>query len=111
MAIIQHDDTDASPLEGDQAMDALEEKARGAAASILDPETGKHADVFVDRAPDHRLFLCTRGSPTFARLLERRLGVDPGSIVADDVPQKIEHPKVYLAHATEDEPMIRPIAE
>jgi hypothetical protein len=34
----------------DKGMQAYEEKARGVASSIVDPETGKHADVFVRRS-------------------------------------------------------------
>lgn len=41
------DDLTAQALE--MGMQAIEEKARGAASSIVDPETGRHADVFVDR--------------------------------------------------------------
>ena len=52
-------------------MQAIEEKARGAAASIVDPETGRHADVFVDRLPGNSVAIRTSGSPVFARLLER----------------------------------------
>lgn len=52
------------------SMQAIEEKARGAAASIVDPETGCHADVFVDRLPGNSVAIRTSGSPAFARLLE-----------------------------------------
>ncbi|MBX9844587.1 MAG: hypothetical protein K2Z80_22535 [Xanthobacteraceae bacterium] len=33
----------------DLGMQQIEERARGAASSIIDPETGKHAQVFVRR--------------------------------------------------------------
>lgn len=92
-------------------MQALEQKARGAAASIVDPETGSHADVFVDRLPGNRVALRTRGSPAFARLLEKRLGVEPGEIETLDVAPGAASPKVYLAHASEDKAMVRPVAE
>ena len=36
----------------DKSMQAIAEKMRGAASSIVDPETGKHADVFVRRTSD-----------------------------------------------------------
>ena len=92
-------------------MKAIEEKARGAAGSIIDPETGNHAEVFVDRQPGNRVVLRTKGSPTFARLLEKRLGVGGGEVESIEVSPGAVAPKVYLAHATEDKPMVRPVAE
>ena len=92
-------------------MRALETKARGAASSIVDPETGSHADVFVDRAPGNRLMLRTTGSPAFARLLEKRLGVGSGEVKVMHVADGAPNPKVYLAHASEDKAIARPIAE
>lgn len=92
-------------------MQAIEAKARGAASSIVDPETGTHADVFVDRQPGNRVALRTKGSPAFARLLEKRLGVGAGEVESIDVAAGVVAPKVYLAHATEDKPMVRPVAE
>lgn len=67
--------------------------------------------MFVDRLPGHRIALRTRGSPAFARLLEKRLGVEPGEVETVDVAPGTASPKVYLAHATEDKAMIRPVAE
>lgn len=93
------------------AMQEMEERARGAASSIVDPETGRHADVFVDRLPGNRVAIRTRGSPAFARLLEKRLGVDAGEVETLDVAAGVALPKVYLAHATEDKPRVRPVAE
>lgn len=92
------------------AMQALEEKARGAASSIVDPETDRHADVFVDQLPGHRVGIRTTGSPAFARLLEKRLGVGLGEVKAVSS-DGTKHPKVYLAHASEDKAMVRPIAD
>ena len=92
-------------------MQALEEKARGAAASIVDPETGRHADVFVDRLSGNRVAIRTTGSPAFARLLEERLGVDPGDVQVMNAADGVPHPKVYLAHASEDKDRVRPIAK
>lgn len=92
-------------------MQAIEAKVRGAASSIVDPETGTHADVFVDRQPGNRVALRTKGSPAFARLLEKRLGVGAGEVESIDVAAGVVAPKVYLAHATEDKPMVRPVAE
>ena len=91
-------------------MQAIEEKARGAAGSIVDPETGKHAVVFVDRLPQNRVGIRTSGSPAFARLLEKRLGVDVGDVTIMGVDKMAAEPRVYLAHASEDKEMIRPLA-
>lgn len=92
-------------------MRAIEEKARGAASSIIDPETKRHADIFVDRLPDNKVAIRTTGSPAFARLLEDRLGVDRGKVQVMTVPDGAANPKVYLAHASEDKARVRPIAE
>lgn len=93
------------------AMKAIEQKARGAAASIVDPETGRHADVFVDRLPENAVAIRTTGSPAFARLLEGRLGVGRGEVEVVNAADGAQHPKVYLAHASEDKARIRPLAE
>lgn len=92
-------------------MRAIEEKARGAASSIIDPETKRHADIFVDRLQDNKVAIRTTGSPAFARLLEDRLGVDRGKVQVMTVPDGAANPKVYLAHASEDKARVRPIAE
>lgn len=92
-------------------MRALEAKARGAASSIVDPETGSHADVFVDRTTGNRLLLRTTGSPAFARLLEQRLGVGAGEVKVMHATDGAPNPKIYLAHASEDKAIARPIAE
>jgi hypothetical protein len=95
----------------EMGMEAIEEKARGAASSIIDPETGRHADVFVDRLPENRVTIRTRGSPAFARLLEKRLGVNAGEVETSVVSPGVAAPRVYLAHATEDKSVVRPVAE
>ena len=93
-------------------MKQLEQRAHAAAASIVDPETGKHADVFVRRRGPTQLILRTRGSPAFARELERRLGVDTGSIETMSTQTIPDVPRVYLAHASEDhETHAKPLAE
>ena len=102
-------DLQAKALEA--GMKALEQKARGAASSIIDPETGHHAHVFVDRISDNRLAIRTTGSPAFARLLETRLGVGRGEVEVMNATEGTAHPKVYLAHASEDKGQVRPIAE
>ena len=93
------------------AMTALVDKARGAAATIVDPETGRHADVFVDRTAGNKVMVRTREPPAFARLLEERLGVGIGEVKVAGPVDAAERPRVYLAHATEDKAMVRPIAE
>jgi hypothetical protein len=60
----------------EQGMKEFEERIHAAAASIIDPDTGKHAEVFVRRIGETQLILRTRGSPAFARELERRLDID-----------------------------------
>lgn len=95
----------------EMGMQAIEEKARGAASSIVDPETGRHADVFVDRLPGNSVAIRTSGSPALARLLEKRLAVGAGEVEVIDAADGAAHPRVYLAHASEDKPMVRPIAE
>lgn len=95
----------------DMAMQAMEQQARGAAASIIDPETGRHADVFIDRLPENAIAIRTTGSPAFARLLEKRLGVGRGEVETMNAADGAQHPKIYLAHASEDKPRIRPLAE
>lgn len=61
-------------------MKKVEERARGAASSIVDPMSGRHADVFVDRLPGNKLSLKTNGSPEFARLVEARIGLGAGEL-------------------------------
>jgi len=93
-------------------MKQLEERAHAAAASIVDPETSKHADVFVRRRGPTQLILRTRGSPAFARELEKRLGVDTGSIETMSTQATPGVPHVYLAHGSEDhETLAKPLAE
>ena len=94
----------------EMSMQAIEEKARGAAGSIVDPETGKHAVVFVDRLPQNRVGIRTSGSTAFARLLEKRLGVDVGDVTIIGADKMTAEPRVYLAHASEDKEMVRPLA-
>lgn len=95
----------------EMGMQAIETRARGAASSIVDPETGRHADVFVDRLPGNGVAIRTAGSPGFARLIEKRLGVGAGEVDMINAADGAAHPRVYLAHASEDKPMVRPITE
>lgn len=96
----------------ESAMRELEERAHGAAASIVDPETGKHASVFVRRNSETSFVISTRGSAAFARELEKRLGVNQGSVTSMADQSKTDTPHVYLAHASEDhETKARPLAE
>ena len=94
------------------AMSHLEERARNAAGSLIDPETGKHSVVFVRRNGENKLVVSTKGSPAYARELERRLGVDRGSIRSMTDDSKKTTPVVYLAHGSPDhETLARPLAE
>ena len=95
----------------EMGMQAIEEKARGVAGSIIDPETGKHAVVFVDRLPHNRVGIRTSGSPAFARLLEKRLGVGAGDVKVMGIDKMTAEPRVYLAHASEDKELVRPLAQ
>jgi hypothetical protein len=53
-----------------------------------------------------------RGSPAFARELEKRLGVDTGSIETMSTQATSDVPRVYLAHASDDhETLAKPLAE
>ena len=100
---LQQDFIEAALLE-------LEKRMHGIASSIVDPETGKHADVFVRRKGKEGLILRTSGSAAYARELERRLGAETGSIEPMD-DQSMETPRVYLAHASEDKnSFARPLA-
>jgi len=94
----------------DMALDAIEKRVHGAAASIVDPETGRHADVFVRRRGDDLgVTIHTRGSQAFARELERRLGVEQGTVMSTAPKAK---PLVYLAHASEDhDTLAKPLAQ
>jgi hypothetical protein len=93
-------------------MKQLEQQFHDLAASIIDPETGKHAEVFVRRHGPTELTLRTRGSSAFARELEKRLGVEEGSIETMSTPAANDVPRVYLAHASEDhETLAKPLAE
>lgn len=90
----------------------LEQRIHDAVASIVDPETGVHAEVFVRRTGQTGLVLTTRGSPAFARELEKCLGVDEGSVETMAKETANDVPRVYLAHASEDhEKLAKPLAQ
>ena len=96
----------------EQAMKELEQRIQAAAASIIDPETGKHAEVFVRRTGETQLALRTRGSPALARELEKRVGIETGSIEPMSTLPANDVPRVYLAHASEDHvTLAKPLAE
>ena len=91
----------------EMAMSEIEKRAHDIASTIIDPETGAHAEVIVRRTSKNSAQVSTSGSAAFARELERRLGFDKGDVrrLGTDVP------KVYLAHATEDKvSLARPLA-
>ena len=79
-------------------MEHIEEKYHGIASSIIDPETGRPADIIVRRVGKSSVRLIANGSPAFARELERRIGLNEGTV---ELP-KSDAPNVYLAHASEN---------
>ena len=80
------------------------------AASVVDPHTGKHVPVFVRRIGREGWSLHTSGSPTFARALEQRLGLNQGEV--HGMNQSVNRERlVYLAHASEDKGIAKPLAE
>jgi hypothetical protein len=92
-------------------MAELEKRIHAAAASIIDPETGKHAEVFVRWRGETALVLSTRGSSAFACELEKRLGLDAGAIHSASPHMTPDARRVYLAHASEDhESLAKPLA-
>lgn len=93
-------------------MQDLEQRVRGAATSVVDPETGKHAEVFVRRKDESSLLISTKGSPAFARELERRLGMATGTIEVKGSRSIADVPRLYLAHASEDhDALAKPLAK
>lgn len=94
----------------DNALEDYAEELHGKAASVVDPETGKHAAVFVRRVGREHLSIHTSGSPAFARALEERLGLNIGEVHGVNDPAERER-LVYLAHASEDKPVAKPLAE
>jgi hypothetical protein len=92
-------------------MKELEQRIHAAASSIMDPETGKHGEVFVRRTGPTELTLTTRGSPAFAREVEKSLRLGEGSI--ENMPREPSNgvPRIYLAHASEDhDTLAKPLA-
>ena len=94
----------------DAGMNALIEDVHAKAASVVDPETGRHPFVFADRVGKDQIVIRTTGSPAFARVLEDRLGLSDGEVERTDASFS-GTPYVYLAHATEDKGIVRPLAE
>jgi TIR domain len=94
----------------EEVMTSYAEELHGKASSIVDPETGKHIPVFVRRIGHEGWSIHTNGSQEFARALERRLGLNVGEVNPVNAPN---NPKrlVYLAHASEDKPVVKPLAE
>lgn len=94
----------------DTALESYAEELHGKAASVVDPETGKHAAVFVRRVGRESLTIFTSGSSSFARALEQRLGLNRGEVHSVNEPAARER-LVYLAHATEDKDLAKPLAD
>lgn len=94
------------------ALATMTKKYQGLAASIVDPATGRHAEVFVRRSGEASLAISTSGSPDYARELERRLGLREGEVSNTGDTSADIRPRVYLAHASEDhESLAKPLAE
>ena len=93
----------------EHALEAAAEHFHGRAASVVDPETGKHAVITLRRTGDKMMAIFTNGSPAFAQALEERLGVDKGEVYNMAEPAKRER-LVYLAHAWEDKADARLVA-
>lgn len=94
----------------DKAMESYAEELHGKAASVVDPETGKYATIFVRRISNQRWTIHTNGSQSFAHALEARLGLNRGEVHGMNEPATLER-LVYLAHATEDEDVAKPLVE
>ncbi|PTQ12006.1 molecular chaperone Tir [Sphingomonas oleivorans] len=94
----------------EQVMSSYADELHGTAASVVDPETGKHALVFVRRIGKDGWVIHTSGSPAFARALEQRLGLNKGEVHGMNEPANRER-LVYLAHASEDKALVKPLAE
>ena len=79
------------------------------AASVVDPDTGKHGTVFLRKTGDGHWSIFTRGSPAYMRAVRERLGLDAGEVRDMDEPARPER-QVYLAHATEDKAVAEQLA-
>jgi hypothetical protein len=92
----------------DKGMTIFEDRVHAAASSIVDPETGMHPEVILRRTGENSAHILTAGSKSFARELERRLGIEEGQIKY----MTKGTPRIYLAHATEDKTALAiPLAE
>lgn len=80
------------------------------AASVVDPDTGKHGTVFLRKTGDGHWSIFTRGSPAYMRAVRERLGLDAGEVRDMDEPARPER-QVYLAHATEDKAVAEQLAQ
>ncbi|GAB2591956.1 toll/interleukin-1 receptor domain-containing protein [Dyella jejuensis] len=94
----------------DDVFEQLADDLHGKAASVVDPQTGKHAPVFVRSIGNESWTIHTSGSPAFARAVEQRLGLNKGEVHAMNEPAKRER-LVYVAHAHEDKSIVEPLAE
>src|SRR3546814_6346513 len=64
----------------EQVMINYAAELHGKAASVVDPETGKHVPIFVRRIGEEGWAIHTNGSSSFARALEIRLGLGKGEV-------------------------------
>ena len=91
-------------------MASYAEELHGKAASVVDPDTGKHVPIVVRQIGKDGWSVHTNGSPAFARALEQRLALDQGEVHGMSEPASRER-LVYLAHASEDKSIAKPLAE
>ncbi len=88
-------------------LETLLRRGRAAAASLVDPATGRQPLVLAWRTPKGGVRITTTGSEDYALALEQRL--DRARSTVQDVVE--DRPVVYFAHASEDAAAARPIVE
>jgi hypothetical protein len=94
----------------EEVFSSVSENLHGKAASVVDPETGKHVPVFVRSIGNKGWSIFSNGSPAYARALEKRLGLNNGEVHNMHGPADRKR-LVYLAHASEDKAIVNPLAE
>jgi hypothetical protein len=94
----------------EEAVSSFGEILHNKAASVVDPETGEHSPVFVRRIGKEGWAIHTNGSRAFARALEQRLDLNSGEVRRMNEPSERKR-LVYLAHASDDKGLVKPLAE
>lgn len=95
----------------DQAMKTIADKIHGIAASIIDPETGKHPVVSVRPIDDTHLNIRTEGSKAFVQLFNEQLAKNCMPVLAETNEKQDGIKLVYFAHASEDKYIAKPIVD